>query len=134
MLYFIQFRSSKLIFVYFKKSFILQFESFIILCNCDHYSRAEIYYVCMQNIKKLIVFSKEILWFPPLNSFLPWIITKLKLPKRNSFHGNYSGNMVFVHYGPSMMSQGKNPWKEPKEVLEGSEGSFQVKDALERPL
>ena len=29
---------------------------------------------------------------------------------------------------------GKDPWKDPRGGLTGSEGSFQVKDALERPL
>ena len=33
-----------------------------------------------------------------------------------------------VHYGPSMKSQGKTPWKEP--VFTGSAGAFH----LERPL
>ena len=28
-------------------------------------------------------------WFPPLNSFLPWILAALQLPKKNSFRGNY---------------------------------------------
>ena len=39
-----------------------------------------------------------------------------------------------LHYGPSMMSQGKTLRKTPEVGLEGFEGSFQVKDDLERPL
>ena len=39
-----------------------------------------------------------------------------------------------VHYGPTMMSKEKTHWKDPLVGLEGSEGSFQAKDALERSL
>ena len=54
--------------------------------------------------------------------------------------GNYSitylppPDYLNIHYGPSMMSQGKTPRKDPQVGLEAFEGSFQVKDALERPL
>ena len=38
-----------------------------------------------------------------------------------------------IHYRPSMMSQGKTPWKDPQVSLQGSEGSFQVKYAWKDP-
>ena len=39
--------------------------------------------------------------FPPLNSFLPRIVSSVQLPKKNSFHGNYSrkyGNLIKTQF------------------------------------
>ena len=61
-----------------------------------------------------------------------WFWFSLKWINKNSINEllKFTGQ---VHYGPSYVL-GKTPWKDPEMGLEESEGSFQVKDALERPL
>ena len=73
----------------------------------------------------------------------PYIVSECQQPPtlRFLFCAIFRGNraiillpVYYIHYGPSMMAQGKTPWKDPHVGFTGVWGAFQVKNDLERPL